>query len=736
VLPRIEKGRGLSGAVRYVMGQGKGRGNDWQPGMDSRVDWISGQNFGFAINTRQDVEDARRIMEFMAQHQSSRTRRCEDDVMHLSLSWHPTEQPTREQMEEAARDALKALGMEEARAIFVAHNDTDVSHVHIVASRIHPETGRAIDALGDFIKIDAWALEYERQQGVIRCPAREAIDPRDHEKILEALTARNATFTRRELERLINKSVVSRLEVRTLVNDILVRDNVIGLKETPGGPTVRYTTREVLAHEAEILQDAGQLKRSTAHGMTEHVRQHMLDRYAHLDHEQRLAFAHATDPEGLALIAGQAGSGKSTTLEAVREAYREAGYRVIGLSLTNSVVNGMKQDGFAEIATIAGEMKRQEAGLRRWTSRTVLIVDEAAMLSTAQMADLTARAREAQAKLILVGDERQLSSIERGGMFEALRQEHGAAELRQVRRVADIEQKFAWNRMHEGDFAQALGIFEKQGAIHWTGTQNEARDALIAQYAGDSAREPERQRFVFAFTNADVNALNQDIRALRRERGELGEDHILQTKDGAQMFAPGDRIQFTGNAKTQRTRNLGFTNGQAATITKIEGARVTVELDGDKRDSKPGVREFTVGDNAEAGQFNSIRHGYAGTIYKGQGKTLDQTYLYHSEHWRGAASYVALTRHREHTKVFVARETAADINQLAKQMARSDERRAASQFHYERGIERSEEGRNTEGEQDRAAERRRVRDLFLEPQRPGPDIGAGPERKRDRGLER
>jgi hypothetical protein len=71
------------------------------------------------------------------------------------------------------------------------------------------------------------------------------------------------------------------------------------------------------------------------------------------------------------------------------------------------------------------------------------------------------------------------------------------------------------------------------------------------------------------------------------------------------------------------------------------------------------------------------------TIYKGQGRTLDQTYLYHSRHMRSASSYVALTRHREHTTIFVARETAPDLDQLARQMARVDERRAASQFHRE-----------------------------------------------------
>ena len=75
--------------------------------------------------------------------------------------------------------------------------------------------------------------------------------------------------------------------------------------------------------------------------------------------------------------------------------------------------------------------------------------------------------------------------------------------------------------------------------------------------------------------------------------------------------------------------------------------------------------------------FEGFRHGYAGTIYKGQGKTLDRTYLYHTEHWRSAASYVALTRQRESAQVFVARETARDAGQLARQMGRGEVRAAS-----------------------------------------------------------
>ena len=416
--------------------------------------------------------------------------------------------------------------------------------------------------------------------------------------------------------------------------------------------------------------------------------------FPHLDQEQRDAFAHATGTEGLALIAGEAGTGKSVTIEAVRDAYADAGYNVRGLSWTNAVVQDMKRDGFENASTIASEFERLDMGLSQWDSRTVLIVDEAAMLATKHMADLAARARASGAKLILVGDDKQLASIERGGMFSALRQEHGAAELHEVRRVADAGQKNAFNRMHAGDFRTALEIFDQKGSINWSATQDAARDALVSRYAGDTVGEAGGKRFVFAYTNADVDALNRDIRALRKERGELGEDHILQTKDGPQAFAKGDRVQFTGNARRKSDRDAGFTNGVVGTVRDIDGVRVTVELDG-KKSGKPRMVSFTVGDNSQAGQFNSFRHGYAGTIYKGQGRTLDRTYLYHSRHLRSSSSYVALTRHRETTAVFVARETAADLDQLARQMSRVDDRRAASQFHHEadRVDERSERQR-------------------------------------------
>jgi hypothetical protein len=679
VIVRLIKGTGLSGAVRYVMGQGYGRGNDWTLGEDSRVAWVSGQGFGFDITTRDDVDLARRVMEFDAGNQRSRTKRCHKDVMHISLSWHPDEQPTPEQMKAAAQEALAALGMEKARAVFVAHKDRAHTHLHIVASRINPDTGRAFADRNDWLKLDRWALAYELREGIIRCPRRTPIDPHDSQKVLELLTSDRSVFTRRDLERLINRSIVSRRAVAKLADNILADAATVPLRETDDSPVSHYTTGAVLEAERALMRDASALVQSSAHRLSERVRDDILDRHSHLDSEQRAALLRASAPQGLTLISGEAGTGKSVTLQAIREAYAEAGYEVRGLAPTNAVVQDMKADGFAEAFTLASEIQRLAKGLTRWNPRTVLIVDEAAMLSTQTLAEILHKARRTGAKVVLAGDDKQLPSIQRGGMYSTLCFRYGAAELHQVRRISDKQQRLAFNRMHAQDFAAALAIFEQQGALHWGKTQKASRDALVAQYIADTVADPTKKRFVFAYTNADVDRLNTEIRAWRRERGELGPNHILPTKDGPVEFAVGDRIQFTGNARRKAARDLGLTNGMVGTLRHIDGLRLTVELDR-KVKGQPRLVAFTVGDNDKAGSFNAFKLGYAGTIHKGQGRTLDHSYLLHTSNWRSAASYVALTRHREHTSIFASHDTTKDIAHLARQMARVDDRRAASLF--------------------------------------------------------
>jgi len=493
----------------------------------------------------------------------------------------------------------------------------------------------------------------------------EAIEQRDAGAVLDAITRQRATFTERDLIWAIGKQIETVPERAKFGAEILSHPQIVRLADQ--NSATRYTTKAVLESEHDVLNAAQELARNRDHEISVAARATVLkqEKYGSISREQVRALRHATGAAGIALIDGQAGTGKSYTMSAIREVYEAQGRRVVGLAPTNAVAQDMKENGFARARTLHSELFALDKGNTQWDSRTVIMLDEAAMIDTRNLAKIAAHARDAGAKLVLIGDERQLSSIERGGMFGVLKGCHGAAELREVRRQLADEDRVASRLMAKGNYRDALLSYQKKGEISWADTESEAADALIGQWAKDSTLDPAKARFVFAYTNQDVNELNGAIRHLRQERGELGPSTSFETKHGRAEFARGDRIQFTGTDKQR-----GIYNGQAATVRAVEGDVMTVVLDGKRQK----VVEF------DARSFQDFRHGYAGTIYRGQGRTIDQTYLFHSEHWRAAASYVALTRHSNKTQLFVSRDTAANIDDLARQMARIDDRRAASYF--------------------------------------------------------
>lgn len=334
MIPRCTVGTGISGAARYILGEGRdpatGRLRPKSAHGASRVIKIGGTGFGFAIETEDDADLARRVMEFDAANQTSRTKPCEKDCLHLSLGWRPGETPSAAEMEAAALDVLKALGMEGARALFAIHNDTGHAHIHIVASRIDPATGRAFDLRGNYLKLSRWAEAYERKHsGAVVCAGREtanrlrdAIDRRDGAAVLAALTQQRATFTRRDLERALSKQISDRHERDAFAARILDRAEIVPLAEAPGGTVTRYTTRPVLEAEAQVLLAARRLAGRRSHAVPERNTAEVLarERFAGISAEQRAAFRRATGAAGLALIDGQAGTGKSYTLAAIREA--------------------------------------------------------------------------------------------------------------------------------------------------------------------------------------------------------------------------------------------------------------------------------------------------------------------------------------------------------------------------------------------------------------------------------
>ncbi len=504
---------------------------------------------------------------------------------------------------------------------------------------------------------------------------------KDPEQVLAALTRNNATFTERELDRYLAKHLgagpdgtpdpAAARDIADAKRAVLGHRDVLALHDRETGEAAgRFTTVGVREQERAALADGAAVAGARHHQGVKARHQEVALEGRTLRDDQRAAFEHAVSAGGLKLVEGRAGTGKSYTLAAVRDAHERAGCRVVGLAPTNAVAQDLKADGFREAGTVHSALFGIKNGRSPgWDSRTVLVVDEAAMLDSRVTGELLTEARQAGAKVVLTGDDRQLASIERGGLFTELRKQQGAAEITEVTRQRVDWQRQAARDLAEGRFDAAVQAFDRHGAVTWTADQDAARAALVARWTADTAADPQASRFVFAYTNAEVDRLNAELRGVRRDRGELASpDTQLATKHGEAAFAAGDRVQFTDTAK-----KLGIHNGNAGTITGMDPAtgQVWVRLDA------PAGKEGRTVTWSAADEFDGFRHGYAGTIYKGQGKTLDHTYLLHTHHWRAAASYVALTRQREGAQVFVSTETARDAQQLARQMARGEVRAAS-----------------------------------------------------------
>ena len=146
-------------------------------------------------------------------------------------------------------------------------------------------------------------------------------------------------------------------------------------------------------------------------------------------------------------------------------------------------------------------------------------------------------------------------------------------------------------------------------------------------------------RLAFAHRRKDVHALNQAIRAaLRSENPSTQEETLFTTETGKRAFTTGDRIVFTRNDK-----NMGVKNGMLGTVTEASETEITVTLDGD------GSRTLTFTPQ----HYRSFDHGYAVTIHKSQGATVDQSYILASRSMDKHLAYVAMTRHRDTMRLYI-----------------------------------------------------------------------------------
>ena len=268
-----------------------------------------------------------------------------------------------------------------------------------------------------------------------------------------------------------------------------------------------------------------------------------------------------------------------------------------------------------------------------------------------------------------MGDPEQLQAIEAGAAFRALSERHGAAEITQVRRQHQAWQREATKELATERTAAALERYEQAGMVHAHATKDEAKAALVAGWDAARRAEPERSQVMLAYTRADVRDLNELARAKVRAAGALGADRTITTERGERAFAAGDRVMFLRNE-----RSLGVKNGTLGTLERLEGSSLTVRLDGaDRRAVRFDLKDYA-----------HVDHGYAATIHKAQGVTVDRAHVLASAHLDRHAAYVGLTRHREGVELHWAREDLRDRAGLDRVLSR--ERAKDTTLDYQAGF--------------------------------------------------
>ena len=487
----------------------------------------------------------------------------------------------------------------------------------------------------------AGARRLDRGEDAERASDHREIARRNGEKIiaepsiaLDAITRQQSTFTDHDLARFVHRYTDDPEQYARAISAVKASPELVALG-LDGKGRERYSTREMLEVEQRLELSAERLGDRADHRVSAgRINQEVAaakTRGLELGDEQRDAVEHITRGSDLSLVVGYAGTGKSAMLGVAREAWEAAGYTVRGAALSGIAAESLEGGSGISSRTIASLEHGWAQERDLLTASDVLVIDEAGMIGSRQMDRVLLAAEKAGAKVVLVGDAEQLQAIEAGAAFRALTERHGAAEITEIRRQREGWQRDATRELATGRTDAALGRYEAAGMVHGHETREAARTALVEGWDAVRLAQPQATQVMLAHTRADVAELNQLARGRMRASGALGDDQVIQTERGHRDFAAGDRVMFLRNE-----RSMGVKNGSLGTLEALDGSRLTVRLDGDDR------RQVTF----ELKDYAHIDHGYASTIHKSQGVTVDRAHLLATDGLDRHAAYVGMSRHR------------------------------------------------------------------------------------------
>jgi conjugative relaxase-like TrwC/TraI family protein len=577
---------------------------------------------------------------------------------------------------------------------------------------------------------------YTSENAVALCGKAKPIRlPREYraawKEALKALTRNDTRFTKRELIREICERIqhhgadLGKLLPR-IDRDLSRSRSIVTLGERDR-ETV-YTTKAVLRQERALEKEFQKLLKTPGATVPANILDPILQKHGFLSPEQSAAVTFlATKPASVRPLVGVAGSGKTTALSVLRQAFEASDFKVVGAAIAGIAAEELSSKANIPSRTIASYMWKIDDGLksrvkravrREWAKilkafgrerpeslrtlfdkKTVLVIDEAGMLHTKATLKLIRHVRECGATVILCGDPSQLQPIEAGAPFARLLKQTACAELLTNRRQKDALDRVAAAAVREGEVAAAVTNFKERGRIKVSETREGAMNALVRAWVKAGGLDHPSENLIYADMRSDVQAINdrcQKQASMKRVTPGKWIKLSRQAVVDGRNFNEGDYVRFSAPIY-----EYGILNGYRGKVVSIGGLpsnrTISVRLDPKHSPRKPTGRLVTI--PLSALTRDNFCLGYASTISSGQGSDTTTAFvLVGSRMTSQQTFYTTITRGKAATKIFVDKLHAGEeLRDLHRQVARSrkkemaldvlDSGRAAPEFSRE--IDRS-----------------------------------------------
>jgi conjugative relaxase-like TrwC/TraI family protein len=467
----------------------------------------------------------------------------------------------------------------------------------------------------------------------------------------DGLTEHASTFTRPDVLVALGAGLAGagRAELEGLADRFLA-ERAVSVVADRALEERRWSTPELLGIEQQLVTNAtGRTDEHTAVVSHQAVRDALATHATAGADQQAMVRDVSQGGHGVAVVVGRAGTGKTFALGIARHAWQLDGYRLLATAPTGIASLSLQGEGFEEVATCDRLLADLDLGQEQLNARTVLVVDEAGMVGSRKLARLLEHAHLMQAKVVLVGDDRQLAAIDAGGGFRALRLRLGASALTENRRQHQAWEREALDLIRSGLVEEAVAAYQAHDRVVAADSKPAATLALLQDWwtaYQDAERDPSQEVIVLAARRAEVDRLNSACQELLATRGGLGAER-LQVED--RRLTVGDRVVCGHNAIAE----LGVANGSRGIVTALDVDARTLTLRLDGHDDRTVTLPRSYLDGRSRGERNRrVDLAYVTTGHRAQGLTRGRALVRLTGSEDVNWLYVQLSRARQDTRLY------------------------------------------------------------------------------------